>query len=71
MKVHETRLIAAMLVHNVTNILTLNHRDFAPYSSASARCHRIGLTIFFQRGGIRLRRHRPALRVTSPALLIP
>ncbi len=35
-KVHDARLVAAMLVHGVSNILTLNDRDFARYSGISA-----------------------------------
>ena len=35
-KVHDARLVAAMLVHGVSNILTLNDRDFARYAGISA-----------------------------------
>lgn len=35
-KVHDARLVAAMLVHGVTQILTLNDRDFARYTGVSA-----------------------------------
>ena len=35
-KVHDARLVAAMLVHGVPSILTLNDRDFARYSEVSA-----------------------------------
>lgn len=35
-KVHDARLVAAMLVHGVSNVLTLNDRDFARYSGISA-----------------------------------
>ncbi len=35
-KVHDARLVACMLVHNVPNILTLNDRDFTRYSGISA-----------------------------------
>jgi predicted nucleic acid-binding protein len=31
-KVHDTRLVAVMIVHKVTNLLTLNDRDFARYA---------------------------------------
>lgn len=34
-KVHDARLVAAMLVHGVSNILTLNDRDFGRYSGIS------------------------------------
>jgi len=30
--VHDTRLVAAMLVHGLTHILTFNRKDFAPYA---------------------------------------
>jgi predicted nucleic acid-binding protein len=30
-KVHDTRLVAAMFVHDVTNFLTLNERDFSRF----------------------------------------
>jgi predicted nucleic acid-binding protein len=35
-QVHDARLAASMLVHGVTNILTLNDRDFTRYSGISA-----------------------------------
>ena len=35
-RVHDTRLVASMLVHGVSHILTLNDRDFARYSGISA-----------------------------------
>lgn len=35
-KVHDTRLVAAMLVHGLTHILTFNVSDFARYSEVSA-----------------------------------
>jgi predicted nucleic acid-binding protein len=35
-QVHDTRLAACMLCHGVTNILTLNDRDFKRYSGISA-----------------------------------
>ena len=35
-QVHDARLVASMLVHGVTSILTLNDRDFARYSGISA-----------------------------------
>ena len=35
-RVHDARLVASMLVHGVSNILTLNDRDFARYSGISA-----------------------------------
>lgn len=31
-QVHDLRLVAAMIVHGVTHLLTLNDRDFARYS---------------------------------------
>jgi predicted nucleic acid-binding protein len=31
--VHDARLVATMLVHNVTHILTFNTSDFARYAS--------------------------------------
>lgn len=30
---HDARIVAAMLVHNITHILTFNTKDFARYSS--------------------------------------
>lgn len=33
-QVHDARLVAAMLVHNITHILTLNTTDFMRYASA-------------------------------------
>jgi predicted nucleic acid-binding protein len=35
-KVHDTRLVAAMLVHGLTHILTFNVSDFARYSEITA-----------------------------------
>ena len=35
-QVHDARLVAAMAVHGVSNILTLNDRDFARYSGIVA-----------------------------------
>ena len=35
-QVHDARLAASMLVHGVSNILTLNDRDFGRYSGISA-----------------------------------
>lgn len=35
-QVHDARLVASMLVHGVSHILTLNDRDFARYSGISA-----------------------------------
>ena len=35
-KVHDARLVAAMLVHGVTHLLTLNTNDFTRYSSITA-----------------------------------
>jgi predicted nucleic acid-binding protein len=35
-QVHDARLVAAMIVHGVTNLLTLNDRDFARYSGIVA-----------------------------------
>ena len=35
-QVHDARLVAAMLVHGVTNLLTLNHRDFSRYAGIRA-----------------------------------
>jgi predicted nucleic acid-binding protein len=35
-RVHDARLAASMLVHGVTNMLTLNDRDFARYAGISA-----------------------------------
>jgi predicted nucleic acid-binding protein len=35
-KVHDARLVASMLVHGVTNILTSNDRDFGRYAGISA-----------------------------------
>ena len=35
-KVHDARLVAAMLVHGVSNILTLNDRDFGRYAGISS-----------------------------------
>ncbi|MBN3950282.1 MAG: PIN domain-containing protein [Nostoc sp. NMS7] len=35
-KVHDTRLVAAMLVHGLTHILTFNISDFARYSKITA-----------------------------------
>jgi predicted nucleic acid-binding protein len=32
-QVHDARIVAAMLVHNVTHILTFNTKDFSRYSS--------------------------------------
>lgn len=32
-QVHDGRIVAAMLVHNITHILTFNTKDFARYSS--------------------------------------
>lgn len=34
--VHDARLVAAMIVHEVTHILTVNVRDFARYSEVTA-----------------------------------
>ena len=34
--VHDARLVAAMLVHKLTHILTFNTRDFARYSEITA-----------------------------------
>ncbi len=34
-QVHDARLVAAMLVHGVPHLLTLNDRDFARYSGIS------------------------------------
>ena len=34
-QVHDARLVAAMLAHGVTHLLTLNDRDFARYSGIS------------------------------------
>lgn len=34
-QVHDARLVACMLVHGVSNILTLNEKDFARYSGIS------------------------------------
>jgi predicted nucleic acid-binding protein len=34
-QVHDARLVAAMLAHSVTRLLTLNDRDFARYSAIS------------------------------------
>jgi len=31
-QVHDARLVAAMLVHRISHILTFNHRDFTRYS---------------------------------------
>lgn len=31
LRVHDTRLVAAMLVHGVTHLLTFNEGDFRPY----------------------------------------
>lgn len=36
-KVHDARLIAAMLVHGVTHLLTFNSRDFSRYSRVTAQ----------------------------------
>jgi predicted nucleic acid-binding protein len=41
--VHDTRLVAAMLVHGLTHILTFNIRDFARYSEITA-VHPITIT---------------------------
>lgn len=35
-KVHDARLVAAMLVHELTHIVTFNSRDFARYSEVTA-----------------------------------
>jgi predicted nucleic acid-binding protein len=35
-QVHDTRLVASMLVHGVPNVLTVNDRDFRRYSGISA-----------------------------------
>jgi hypothetical protein len=35
-KVHDVRLAAAMNIHGVTSLLTLNAADFAPYEHVSA-----------------------------------
>lgn len=35
-KVHDARLVAAMLVHGLTHILTFNSSDFARYSEVTA-----------------------------------
>lgn len=32
-QVHDARIVAAMLVHNITHILTFNTKDFSRYSS--------------------------------------
>lgn len=34
--VHDTRLVAAMLVHGLTHILTFNISDFLPYPEITA-----------------------------------
>jgi len=34
-QVHDARLVAAMLAHNVPRLLTLNDRDFARYGGIS------------------------------------
>lgn len=34
--VHDARLVAAMLVHGLTDILTFNTKDFARYSEITA-----------------------------------
>jgi predicted nucleic acid-binding protein len=36
MQVHDARLIAAMTVHGINNILTLNTRDLARYPGINA-----------------------------------
>lgn len=35
-KVHDARLVAAMLAHGLTHILTFNNRDFARYAEVTA-----------------------------------
>ncbi len=35
-QVHDTRLVAAMLVHGITHILTFNPNDFARYPEITA-----------------------------------
>ncbi|MBC6477471.1 MAG: PIN domain-containing protein [Hormoscilla sp. GM7CHS1pb] len=35
-KVHDAKLVASMLVHGLTHILTFNFRDFARYSEVTA-----------------------------------
>ena len=35
-KVHDARLAAIMIVHNIKEILTFNHKDFARYSEIVA-----------------------------------
>lgn len=35
-QVHDARLVAAMLVHGVANLLTLNDRDFSRYTDVKA-----------------------------------
>ncbi|WP_228059252.1 type II toxin-antitoxin system VapC family toxin [Nostoc sp. LEGE 06077] len=42
-KVHDTRLVAAILVHGLTHILTFNVSDFARYSDITA-VHPIDIT---------------------------
>jgi hypothetical protein len=36
LNVHDARLVAAMLVHGVTHILTANVKDFVRYTSVTA-----------------------------------